>query len=452
MAPTRAEPADTPIASTAPASLASGRTYVLVMLTLIYITNMIDRKFVTILQEPIKREFHLADWQLGLMTGLAFAALYAIAGIPIARYADRPRTKRVDIITISLVVWSGATAIGGIATNFTQLLLARFVVGIGEAGSGPPSQSIIADHFHSHERGRAMGMFALASPIGGAVGLAIGGYFAQMFSWRAALLLVGLPGVLLALLFRFTVREPIRGQVDGNRSRNLKHASFLDVLKTLSKKRSFILLVAGGCMGSFASLGLQNWFPSFFMRSFGLSLSKVGLWWGLASGAAGFVGTFGGGYLADKLGVRSPRAILLVPAAGMLIALPCQILAVMATEWHIALYLLLVPTTFSALWIAPSMVLNQGVAPLAMRATVVAISTFLVNMIGLGFGPMVLGAFSDFFTASYGSSEVGLRYALLAISPIYLISAGCFIAGSMFVADDLEPVPTALPEGAAARP
>jgi len=438
MASTRA---DAPNASASPNPLKSGRTYVLVMLTLIYITNMIDRKIVTILQEPIKREFHLADWQLGLMTGFAFATLYAVAGIPIARFADRPTTKRIDIIAISLVIWSGATAVGGLAQNYIQLLLARFAVGIGEAGSGPPSQSIIADHFRSSERGRAMGAFALASPIGIAVGLALGGYVAQTFSWRAAIVMVGLPGLLLALVFRLTVREPVRGQADGKRAGEAVTPSFMEVLRTIGRKTTFMLLVAGGCMGAFTSLGLQYWFPSFFMRSFGLTLGQVGLWWGLASGTAGLVGTFGGGWLADKFGKRNPRAILVVPAVGMALAMPFHILAVTSSEWHVALILLLVPTTLTTLWIAPNMTLNQGIAPLAMRATIVAISTFLINMIGLGFGPMVLGVVSDMFTHAYGNNEIGLRYALLAISPVYLVSATCFLLGSRFVARDLEKLP-----------
>jgi MFS family permease len=443
MPPSRA---DTAVAATdVPATggvssggLAGGRGYILVMLTLIYIFNMIDRKIVTILQEPIKAEFHLADWQLGLMTGFAFAALYAIAGIPIARYADRPSTKRVNIITAALVVWSGATAIGGLAQNYIQLLLARFAVGVGEAGSGPPSQSIIADLFRKTERGRAMGLFALASPIGVAVGLAVGGYMADLFSWRVAILLVGLPGVLLAVIFRLTVKEPMRGHVDGQTVDPADRPTFGEVLRTIGRKRTFVLLVSGGCLAAFGNLGLQYWFPSFFMRSFGLSLGQVGLVWGAASGAAGLIGTFGGGWLADKFGARNPRAILIVPAVGMMIALPFHIAAVTSTEWHVALVLLLVPTMMTTLWVAPNMVLNQSIAPLAMRATIVAISTFLINIIGLGLGPMALGYVSDLFTHAHGSSEIGLRYALVAISPIYLASAACFLAGSFFVARDME--------------
>lgn len=415
-----------------------GRIYVLVMLTLIYIMNMIDRKIVTILQEPIKQEFQLADWQLGLMTGFAFAAIYAIAGIPIARFADRPTTKRVSIVSWSLTLWSAATAMGGIATNYVQLLMARFAVGVGEAGSGPPSQSIIADHYGPHERGRAMGVFALASPIGVAVGLSLGGYVADIFDWRVALFIVGIPGVLLAILFRLTVREPTRGKADGRKITEADRPSMMTVIRVLARKRTFVFLVSGGCLAAFGNLGLQYWFPSFFMRSFGMSLGEVGLAWGFASGAAGLLGTFAGGWLADRFGKKTPRAILLVPAVAMVVALPFHIAAVLSDEWHMALVLLIVPTMMGTLWVAPNMVLNQGLAPLAMRATIVAISTFLINIIGLGLGPMVLGLVSDLFTASYGSSEMGLRYALIAMSPIYLLSALCFYIGSLSVSRDLE--------------
>ena len=422
--------------------LSGQRVYVLSVLTLIYVLNMVDRKILTIIQEPIKKEFALADWQLGLMTGFAFAAVYAVAGIPLARFADHPTLKRVDIVAAALVVWSAATAACGVAQNFTQMLLARLVVGVGEAGSGPPSQSLIADHFGRHERGRAMGVYALASPIGIAFGLSIGGVMADLFSWRTSLLLVGLPGVLLAILFRKTVPEPVRGQSEGRSGGVLEHPSFVSVVRTLLRKKTFLLLVSAGCFSAFGNLGVQYWFPSFFMRSYGMTLGQVGFVWGFASGLAGIVGTYAGGWLVDRFGKKSPRYILLVPAAGSAILLPFHIGAVLSAEWHLALVLLLVPTTLATLWVAPNMVLNQGLAPLAMRSTVVAISTFLVNMIGLGFGPVVLGYVSDLFTAAYGSSEVGLRYALIAMSPSYLIAGVLFFAGSFFVERDLEPVPT----------
>jgi MFS family permease len=441
MAPSGGELVEAPSMSPAPASAAvrASRSYMLTMLTLIYIVNMVDRRFMPILQEPIKREFGLRDWQVGMVSGLAFAACYAVAGIPIARLADRRSFKRVDIVTIALVMWSAATAFGGLAANFIQLITARFMVGIGEAGSGPPSQSIISDLYRPHERGRAMGVFALASPLGGAVGLVIGGYIAQTLNWRAALMLVGLPGVLLALIFRSTVSEPRWGDAAARDKDKFASVSFVTVAKTIARKRSFLWLIAGGCFGSFTTLGLQSWLPSYFIRSFGLSVGEVGLVWGLASGVAGFVGILGGGFLADKFGVRHPRAILIIPAIGMVMAAPCQMLAVMVHQWHTALLLLLIPTALSAVWTAPSMKLNQGIAPLAMRATVVAINTFLVNMIGLGLGPVVLGAVSDLFAASAGNTEIGLRYALIAMSPIYLLSGLCFFIGSRFVEKDLEP-------------
>lgn len=425
--------------------LSGSRVYVLTMLTLIYVLNMVDRKIITIIQEPIKLEFGLADWQLGLMTGFAFAAVYAVAGIPLARFADHPTIRRVDIVAAALVVWSAATAACGLAQNYTQMLLSRFAVGIGEAGSGPSSQSLIADHFGRHERGRAMGVFALASPIGIAFGLSIGGVMADLFSWRTSLLLVGLPGIALAIVFRRTVAEPVRGLSEGRSGGVLVRPTLLAVVRTLLRKKTFVLLVSGGCFAAFGNLGVQYWFPSFFMRSFDMTLGQVGFAWGFASGLAGMVGTFAGGWLVDKFGKKSPRYILIVPAIAMTVLLPFHIGAVLSGEWHFALILLLVPTALGTVWVAPNMVLNQGLAPLAMRSTVVAISTFLVNMIGLGFGPVVLGYVSDLFTAAYGSNEIGLRYALIAMSPSYLIAAALFFAGSFFVARDLEPVPAGEP-------
>ncbi len=417
--------------------LRRSRNYTLVMLTAIYVINMIDRKIITILQEPIKAEFHLHDWQLGLMTGFAFAMLYAVLGVPIARLADRGG-NRTAIVAASLAFWSLMTAVCGLAQNYWQLLAARLGVGVGEAGSGPASMSLIADHFSHGDRGKAMGVYALASPIGSALGLALGGQIAHLYGWRVALLVVGLPGLALAILFKFTVREPQRGQADGRAPAALERTSFIGVLKVMLRKPTYVLLMCGGCTAAFSTLGLQYWFPSFFVRSFGLSLSQVGFIWGLSAGVAGLLGSFGGGWLADKFGKKIPRAILLVPAAGMILALPFHILAVTAGNWVLALVALLVPTALNTLWVAPNMVLTQGLAPLAMRATSAAISTFVINLIGLGLGPVLLGLISDVFASHSGSAEVGLRHALLAVSPIYVISAVCFFLASRSVARDLE--------------
>ncbi len=413
------------------------RSYVLALLLVIYAFNIIDRKILTILQEPIKAEFHLADWQLGLLTGFAFALLYTVLGIPIARWADGGG-KRVNIIAGALAIWSVMTGLCGMANSFMHLLLARVGVGIGEAGCSPPAMSMLADFYPRSERGRAMGIYALGLPIGTAAGLAMGGWLAQQYGWRVALMAVGFPGVVLAVLMKLTVKEPPRGFAENRKAGPVERAPLGQVLKVMLGKPTYVMLLVAGSLGAFCSLGLQFWFPSFFMRAYGMSMTQVGLWWGLSAGAAGLLGAFGGGWLADRFGARDPRYILLLPAIGLLIGMPFQIIAVMSPSPMVALVCLLVPTTMNSLWTAPNMVLTQSLAPLSMRAMSSAISTFTTGIIGLGVGPMLLGLSSDLFAKAAGSAALGLRYALIAVAVVYIAAAASFVIASRTVHKDLE--------------
>jgi len=414
-----------------------GRTYTLCMLTLIYAISVMDRKIITILQEPIKREFALSDWQLGLMSGFAFVSLYVVLGIPVARAADRG-VNRVSIIAYSLIIWSAATAACGFVQNYAQLVASRIAVGIGEAGFGPPAQSLIADHYVPTERGRAMGIFALAAPAGIILGLGLGGAVSQAFGWRVALLLVGLPGVLLALILKLTVKDPRNSEAAEAPAARPTASSLREAAKVMAAKRSYVLLLCGASTGAFANLGLQSWYPSFFVRSFGMSLGAVGVTWGIAAGVAGLLGAYGGGWLADRFGARDPKFVLLVPAVAMLLSIPFQIVAVLAGSWLLALLFLLVPTALNAMYIAPTMSLNQSLAPTSLRATSAAFSTLVVNLVGLGLGPVLLGLVSDIFASIAGDTGEGLRLALIAISPLYLLTAACFALASRSLARDLD--------------
>ena len=272
------------------------KRYVLLMLTLVYAFNFIDRQILVILQEPIKMEMGLSDAQLGLLSGFTFAVIYVTAGIPIAYWADRG--NRRNIVALSLTVWSSMTAISGFVQNYAQLLLARLGVGLGEAGGSPPSHSIISDYYPPEQRATALSFYSTGIYAGILLGFAFGGIIADSFGWRMAFLVVGLPGVLLAVVLRLTVKEPQRGRYDGNA---ISHKPGLkETLHILRMRPSFWYLSLGCALSAYVTYGNGNFFPSYLIRSHGMSLSQVGLVLALLSGITGAIGTFLGGYIADR--------------------------------------------------------------------------------------------------------------------------------------------------------
>jgi MFS family permease len=417
------------------AALSRHRYYVLAMVLAAYALNTIDRNIINILQQSIKVEFGLADWQLGLMTGAVFAFFYSTLGLPAARLIDKG-VARTWVMSGAVALWSVMTALCGAAQSYGQLLLARAGVGIGEAACGPSALTLISDYFPLKQRARAMGIFALGVPIGSLAGLGIGGWAAQAYGWRAALMIVGIPGLVLALLFRLTVREPARGQADG-RQEAFEPMTMGQVLCVALRNRSLVQLTIAASLASFASVAGLIWFPSFFMRSFGLGPAQVGAYWGLMAGVTGIAGSLLAGWLTDRLGARTPRAMMLIPGAAMAVCLPFVLLAVSTDSWRLAFAYLTVPAMVAGFWLPPMMTMGQSLSPLPMRALMASFLGFALCMMGYGVGPLVMGGLSDAFTAMTGSSADGLRWALAATAVVYPWSALHFWLGSRAIERDL---------------
>lgn len=387
------------------------RCYVLAVLTVVYAFNFIDRQLLVILQEPVKADLGLSDTQLGLLTGFAFAVFYVICGIPIARWADR--SVRRSIIALSLAVWSFMTAISGLTQNFVQLLLARMGVGVGEAGGSPPAHSMISDIFNPEFRATALSIYSVGIYIGILFGFMLGGWIAEYFGWRLAFVVVGLPGIALALLVRFTVREPIRGWSEGN-SRDVAPAPPLaNVLRLLWSKRSFRFLATAASLNAFLIYGIGNWLPSYFLRTYDIGIGELGTWLALSSGFAGGLGSFFGGWAADRFGVKDRRWYLWMPAVLVLILVP--VLYVMIA--HDSLYLCLVLTApfyfLTAAYLGPALAISHSLVQQRMRALTSAILFFVINLIGMGLGPLSIGILSDALAG--GGSEAPLGTAMLTI-------------------------------------
>lgn len=398
--------------------------YALTLLLVVYTFNFVDRQIITILQEQIRAEFDLKDWHLGLMTGLAFALFYTVLGLPIARFADRGG-HRVTIISVALLVWSGMTALCGLAQSYWQLLLARIGVGIGEAGCTPPAHSLISDYFQKEARGRAMGIYAIGIPLGSMVGLVLGGIIAEAHGWRAALFVAGIPGLVLAAIVYFTLREPPRGWADQQAGLPPPPPAptppLAEVFLTLVRKPSFVHLAIGSGLCAFVGYGIGAWLPPYFQRAFGMGEAQAGWVFGLMGGLTGIVGTFLGGWLGDRFGTARPGAFLVIPAVGLLLSLPLHVWGLWQTNWMWALGLLVIPSLLNNLWIAPAFAVTQSLAPLPMRAMASALMLLVMNLIGLGLGPMVLGYVSDVARGlSGGDRAVGLRWALILAGLIYL--------------------------------
>ncbi len=408
------------------------RRYVLFLLTIVYALNFVDRQILVILQESIKVDMALTDAQLGLLTGFAFAIFYVSVGIPIARWADVGNRK--NIVAGAVAVWSGMTALSGLTQNFYQLLLARIGVGVGEAGGSPPSHSIISDYYPAKERGRAMSIYSMGVYIGILIGFVIGGWVNEHYGWRIAFFAVGLPGLLIALVVKFTLREPIRGIADGVTVKT--KVTVKETLTTLWALKSFRFFALASGLTAFCSYGIGNFLPSFLIRSHGFETTQVGISLAITSGLGGIIGTFAGGYFADKLGLRDIRWYLWVPAIPAIFG-PILIASAMFMESSTqALTSLFVATVFGALYLGPVIAITHTLVSPNMRAMSSAILFLVLNLIGLGCGPVAVGLISDALTPSLGSG-VALQYAIAGVSFVGLFSMLAFYRGAKYLPADL---------------
>ena len=396
--------------------------WVLTLLLLTYTFNFIDRTIIATIGQAIKIDLKITDAQLGLLGGLYFALLYTILGIPIARLAER--YSRVRIITFALILWSGFTALCGTASSFLMLSAFRFGVGFGEAGCSPPSHSLISDYYPPQKRATALSIYSFGIPLGTMIGAVMGGWLTQAFSWRIAFMVVGAPGLILALIVWLFVKEPPRGHSEPepvpalpgdvtieaeathgfSLGQELKETA--SVAATLFGKWPVLNIVLGVTIASFGSYGSGQFVPPYFIRAFGLNYAQVGLIIGIIGGVSSGLGTLAGGFITDWASKRSARWYALVPCIGLAIAAPIYITAYSQLNWKVAALILLVPGIFHYTYLGPTFGVVQNMVPSHRRATATALLFFFLNFIALGFGPPFTGWLIDHF-ASFGFAHPG---------------------------------------------
>ncbi|NBB15881.1 MFS transporter [Caulobacter sp. SLTY] len=419
----------------------AARRYTLTVLLVIYTLNFLDRQIINILAEPIKQELGLADWQMGAMTGLAFAAIYTFLGIPMARFSDR--WNRVWIVSAALATWSAFTVLCGLAQNFTQMLLARFGVGVGEAGCTPPAQSLITEITPKTERARALAFYSLGVPIGSLLGMVIGGVVADHWGWRTAFFIVGLPGILLALLTVLTVKDPRGKAMVAAAQAASPRQTFKEVLGVLGRKKSFWYLGSGAGLISLVGYAHQSFYGSFFLRNhkaeitelatgmgFSGPIGLIGLSLGLILGVSGALGTVLGGRLGDHFAAKGQgeAGYMTAPAIATILAMPILAFVFLTPTAVAALALLAVPTVLKGLWYGPVYASVQGLVADRSRATATAMLLLLINLIGLGTGPLIAGILSDLYALALGPAE-GLRWAMVTICLFGVAAGGLFWLG-----------------------
>ena len=407
------------------------RYYVLGLLALVYTVSFVDRQLLAILQEAIKLELGLSDAQLGILTGFSFAVFYVGAGIPIARWADR--ANRRNIIAVAVALWSFMTAISGYAQNYAQLVLARIGVGVGEAGCSPPAHSMISDLFPERQRATAMSIYSMGAFLGIMLGFWLGGVLEQEFGWRLAFVIVGLPGILVALVVWATVREPVRVDSLAEASEQL---SAREAMLYLWRAKSLRYLMLGGGLGAVVSLGGNSWVASFFIRVHGVAAGDLGLWLAMGAGAAGAAGSLMAGFLADWLNRFDPRWTLWLAAASKALIVPVSLTVYFSPDATFALSIFAVQGLLVAMYLGPTLAALHTVVGSKGRALASAIYLFSINIIGLGLGPVLIGVISDLLVAA--GTEDSLRYALVCSVPVFAaLSTAAFILASRHYRADL---------------
>ncbi len=414
------------------------RNFVLGLLTVVYVFNFLDRQIVNILGDAIVRDLGLSDTQFGMLSGIAFAAIYATLGMPIARWADA--SVRRNIIALAVAVWSSMTALCGAAQNFWQLFLARAGVGVGEAGGSPPAHSIISDIFPADKRATALSIYSLGIYGGVLVGYVAGGYLASEFSWRVAFVVVGLPGIVLAFMVRFLVHEPPRGLAE-SRS-DVVPAAFGEVVGVLWIRKTFRHIALGCALHAFVTYGLSAFLPIFLVRVHAMPIEQIGAILGLVAGIGGLIGTWGGGFLSDRLANRfgDTRWHLRVPLISTIAAIPFYWYSLVLAETGVAAAVTwFVPSVIAGMYLGPCLSMTHGLVGLRMRAQASAILFFVLNLIGLGIGPMATGALSDYLRADFGDESI--RYALVIMVVVNLWCAWHYHMATRTLRKDLARAP-----------
>ncbi len=406
--------------------------YVLVMLTAVYVFNFVDRQLLVILQESIKKELRLSDTQLGLLSGFTFAIFYVTLGIPIARLADK-RNRR-NIVAGSLGLWSIMTAFSGLAGNFIQLLLARIGVGVGEAGGSPPAHAMISDYFPPEKRATALSIYSTGIYIGVLIGFLMGGYLNQHLGWRTAFFVLGTPGLIFSLLFYITVKEPKKGATDAITATVGETPSLRVVLRLLYSNKVFVFLAMATGLHVFCIYGLLNWAPSFLSRIHGMKTANIGASLGLIYGFGGAMGSWAGGFLTDHFGKKDKRYYLKIPAYAILLSLLFTAGTIFPQNTSFTLFCLGGCAFLQSMYLGPSIAVAHSLVPASMRALTSAILFFVLNLVGLGFGPLIVGLISDLLRPALGIES--LRWALSLLLFIGVASATLFlIAAKKMVVD-----------------
>lgn len=409
--------------------------YVLGVLFIVYVFNFIDRQVLAVFIGPIQEEFGASDTAMGLLVGFAFAVLYTFAGIPIARWADSG--NRRNIIALGLTVWSAMTVATGMAKSFLHLVVARIGVGLGEAAGTPPAHSLIADYFPVSKRSTALAIYSSGVFVGAAIAYLGGGYLREYFDWRTTFFVVGIPGLLFALVVRLTVREPPRGHSEV-RQMDESTVTLKATFRFLAGSPAWNYLMVGASLLAITGYGVLMWGYEFYGRIHGMSPVVVGQWMALIVGVGGCTGTLLGGRIADWLNRTRADLALKVPAVITLLGMPLGVVFLLTDSKLLSLccffpfYLMLdvyIPTMYSV---------NQGLAKLKMRATASAILLFIINIIGAGAGPFIVGALSDYFAGTYGDDSI--RYALVSVLIAGALGCVCLIRSSQFLERDLRRV------------
>jgi MFS family permease len=413
----------------------SYKGYVVGVLVLGYVFNTVDRGALGILVEPVKATLQISDTAMGLLTGLAFSLFYSVMGVPIARLADR--WSRVNVLALAITLWSIATALCGAAINYITLFLARSATAVGEAGGSPPSHSLISDYFPTTQRATALAIYAMAVPFGTALGNLASGWSNVYFGWRITFALVGLPGLLVALLIWLTVKEPPRGYSDDRQTAASRKQAppFLDVFKFLLTRRSFMHMSFAAALHSVVWYAGSNWNAAFFGRSHDMNTGEAGTYLAIFA-LLGTIGSFAGGFLADKLSVRKDdkRWYMWVPGIACLVMVPFQFLSYLSPDLMVVVPAFSIMVVLASMFFGPSFAVAQTVATVRMRAVSTSVLLFIQTIIGLTIGPALVGIISDTLAPTAGADSLRFGLVIVGLANIWA-GTHYYLASRHFRAD-----------------